>query len=119
EQQRIDPTQVKALRIALSKPVFDLHGIFARYKGKFEALLSAHYIGAAILYDREMTLAQFEPGRYDDTALRGFAERVEVRADVALNGIQAMVEIETADGKTVSARCEHARGAPENRLTRS
>src|SRR5437764_11868203 len=43
EQQRIDPTQVKALRIALSKPVFDRHGIFASYKGKFESLLSAHY----------------------------------------------------------------------------
>jgi 2-methylcitrate dehydratase PrpD len=118
ERQRFDPAGVKALRVTLSKPVFDLHGIFARYKGKFEALLSAHYIAAAILCDREMTLAQFEPARYDDPALRRFAEQVEVRTDPTLNGIQALVEIETADGKTTSARCEHARGAPENRLTR-
>jgi len=118
EQRKFEPSDVKALRVALSKPVFDLHGIFARYKGKFESLLSAHYIAAAILHDREITLAQFEPTRYDDPALRRFAEQVEVRTDPALNGIQAEVEIETTNGKTVSARCEHARGSPENRLTR-
>jgi 2-methylcitrate dehydratase PrpD len=119
EKHRIDPAQVKTLRIGLSQPVFDLHGIFARYKAKFEALLSAHYVAAAILHDREMTLAQFEPARYDDPTLRRFAEQVEVRADPSLSGIQATVDIATADGKTYSARCEHARGSPENRLSRS
>jgi 2-methylcitrate dehydratase PrpD len=119
EKHPIDPARVKSLRIALSQPVFDLHGIFARYKAKFEALLSAHYVAAAILHDREMTLAQFEPARYDDPALRRFAERVEVRADPALNGVQASVDIETTDGKTFSARCDHPRGAPENKLTRA
>jgi 2-methylcitrate dehydratase PrpD len=119
EQHPIDPLQVKALRIGLSQPVFDLHGIFARYKAKFEALLSAHYVAAAILHDREMTLAQFEPARYDDPALRRFAERVEVRADPALSGIEATAEVETTDGKTYSERCKHPRGAPENRLTRA
>ena len=64
------------LRIALSEPVFKLHGIFARYKAKFEALLSAHYVATAILHDREMTLAQFESARYDDPKLRRFAEQV-------------------------------------------
>ena len=118
EKHDIDPAQVKTLRIGLSQPVFDLHGIFARYKAKFEALLSAHYVAAAILHDREMTLAQFEPARYDDPTLRRFAERVEVRADAALSGVQAMVDIETADGKTFSARCDHPRGSPENRLSR-
>jgi 2-methylcitrate dehydratase PrpD len=119
EKHPIDPAKVKSLRIALSQPVFDLHGIFARYKAKFEALLSAHYVAAAILHDREMTLAQFEPARYDDPTLRRFAERVEVRADPALSGVQASVEIETTDGKTFSARCDHPRGAPENKLTRA
>jgi 2-methylcitrate dehydratase PrpD len=119
EQHTIDPAQVKTLRIALSEPVFKLHGIFARYKAKFEALLSAHYVAAAILHDREMTLAQFEPSRYDDPKLRRFAEQVEVRADPTLNGVQATVEIVTADGKTFSARCDHPRGSPENRLSRA
>jgi 2-methylcitrate dehydratase PrpD len=119
EKHPVDPAKVKSLRIALSQPVFDLHGIFARYKAKFEALLSAHYVAAAILHDREMTLAQFEPARYDDPALRRFAERVEVKADPALSGVQATVDIETTDGKTFSARCDHPRGAPENKLTRA
>src|SRR6266850_2588879 len=119
DKQKIDPAEVKKLRIGLSQPVFDLHGIFARYKAKFEALLSAHYVAAAILYDREMTLAQFEPARYDDPKLRRFAEQVEVRADPTLSGVQALVDIETFDGKTLSARCTHPLGSPEHRLSRA
>ena len=33
--------------------------------------------------------------------------------------MQAVVEIETADGTTFAARCEHAKGSPENPLTRA
>jgi 2-methylcitrate dehydratase len=66
-----------------------------------------------------MTLAQFEPARYDDPKLRRFAEQVEVRSDPALSGVQAIVEIETADGKTLSSRCDHPRGSPENPLSRA
>ena len=85
EKHTIDPDQVKKLRIALSQTVFDLHGMLASYKAKFEALISAHYIAAVILHDRELTLAQFEPARYDDPKLRrAAAEQVEVRPDPAL-----------------------------------
>jgi 2-methylcitrate dehydratase PrpD len=119
EKHDIDGDQVEKLRIGLSRFVFDLHGIFASYKGKFEALLSAHYVAAVILHDRELTLAQFEPARYEDPKLRAFAQRIEVRVDPALSGVQAVVDIETAGGKTFSARCEHPRGSPENRLSRA
>jgi 2-methylcitrate dehydratase PrpD len=51
--------------------------------------------------------------------LRRFAEQVEVRADPSLSGVQAVVEIETSDGKTVSARCTHPLGSPEHRLSRA
>jgi 2-methylcitrate dehydratase PrpD len=44
---------------------------------------------------------------------------VEVRVDPALSGVQAVVEAETAGGKTVTARCTHARGSPENPLKRA
>src|SRR5262249_38275411 len=84
-----------------------------------EALLSAHYVAAAIVYDRDLTLAQFEPARYDNQKLRALARRIEVRADPALNGVQAVVDIETTDGRTFSERCEHPRGSPENRLSRA
>ena len=119
EKQKIDPAQVKTLRIALSQPVFDLHGHFSKYRAKFEALLSSHYVATAILHDRELTLAQFEPARYDDPKLRRFAERVEVRAEPDLRGVAALVDVETIGGKSFSARCDQPLGAPENRLSRT
>src|SRR5207248_11444543 len=55
----------------------------------------------------------------DDPKLRKAAlEQVEIRPDPALTGVQAVVDIELADGKTLSARCEHPRGSYENPLTR-
>jgi 2-methylcitrate dehydratase PrpD len=120
EQHRIDPDQVKKLRVGLSQTVFDLHGGLARYKAKFDALISAHYTAAVILHDQELTLAQFEPARYDDPKLRrSAAEQVEIRPDPALNGVQAVVEIENADGSVLSARCDHPRGSAENSLSRA
>jgi 2-methylcitrate dehydratase PrpD len=119
EKHRVDPARVKALRIGLSKPAFDLHGGLARYKGKFEAMISAHYTAAVILHDRALTLAQFEPSRYDDPALkRAAAEQVDIRPDPALTGVQAIVEIEQTDGTKLAARCDHPRGSAENPLSR-
>jgi len=120
EKHRPAPDNIKRIRAAMSKTAVDMHGIFPRYQGKFEALLSTHYAAAAILHDRQLTLAQFEPARYDDPGLRRFAaEQVEVRADPALSGVAAVVEAQMADGSTLSVRCEHPRGAPECPLTRA
>ena len=119
ERHQIDPARVKKLRVALSPPVFELHGKLSRYKAKFDALISAHYTAAAILHDQELTLAQFEPARYDDPVLRhAAAEVVDVRSDPELSGVQAIVEIVTDSG-TLRARCEHPHGSAENPLTRS
>ena len=110
---------VKKVNVRLSKTIFDMHGIFPRYKGKFEALLSIHYVVGVVLDDRTLTLAQFEPARYDDPKLKNFAaEKVEVKLDPALTGVQAVVEAETTGGRTLSVRCEHSKGSPENPLTR-
>ena len=120
EKHDLEPGQVKRLRVSMSKTAVDMHGIFPRYKAKFEALLSTHYVAAAVLYDRALTLMQFEPARYDDAKLRRFAaEQVEVRADAALTGVQAVVEAEKTDGTTIAVRCEHPRGSAENPLTRA
>ena len=95
EKHNLKPADVRKIRVAMGKTAVDLHGIFPRYKAKFEALLSTHYAAAVILHDRELTLAQFEPARYDDPALRKFsAENVEVVADASLTGVQAVVEAE-------------------------
>ena len=120
EKRRVGAGQVKTLRVRMGKTAVDMHGIFPRYNGKFEALLSIHYAAAAILHDKALTLAQFEPARYSDPALARFAaEQVTVTADPALTGAQAVVEAETASGETISARCDHPRGAPENPLART
>jgi 2-methylcitrate dehydratase PrpD len=118
EANDIDPAKVKQLRVRLNQTVFDLHGKLARYKAKFDALISAHYTAAIILHDKTLTLAQFEPARYDDPKIRRFAaEQVDVQADPSLSGVQATVEIEMTDGKVLSARCTHPRGSAENPLT--
>jgi 2-methylcitrate dehydratase PrpD len=120
ERHRLTFGEVRRLRVAMSKAAVDLHGIFPRYQGKFEALLSTHYCAAAILHDRALTLAQFEPARYNDPALARFAaEQVDIRADPALSGVQCVVEAQTVDGRTLSVRCDHPRGSPENPLSRA
>ena len=93
---------------------------FRATRAKFDALLSTHYAAAVILHDRELSLAQFEPARYDDAKLRKFAaEQVDVTIDQALTGVQAVVDVLTTDGKTLSLRCDHPRGSAENPLTRA
>ncbi len=120
EQHRIDPQAIKQVRLAVSKVPFDMHGGFGTYKGKFEALLSAHYTVAVILHDRALTLAQFEPARYDDPVLRRFAgEKVVVRLDPELVGSQTLADIELNDGSVLAMRCMHPRGVPERQLTRA
>ena len=119
EKHQVGPAQVKKLKVTLSQPAFDLHGGFDTYKAKFDALLSTHYCAAVILHDKALTLAQFEPARYDDPRLRKFAaEQVEVKANPALTGVQAVVEAETTDGKTLTVRCDHPRGSTGNALKR-
>jgi 2-methylcitrate dehydratase PrpD len=119
-RQSIDTASMRKVRVALSPQAFAMHGGFATYKAKFEALLSTHYTAAVILHDRMLTLAQFEPNRYDDPKLRRFAaEQVEVRADPSISGSQALVEIDTVDGSLLSARCEHPLGARENPMSRA
>ena len=119
DEHPVGPDQIRKLRISISQAAFDLHGGFATYKAKFEALLSAHYAAAVILRDRKLSLAQFEPACYDDPALRRFAaEQVEVKPDSNLTGVQALVEAETISGSIISIRCDHPKGAPENPLSR-
>src|SRR5437764_279010 len=118
ERHKIDPAKVKKVRIALSPPAFDLHGKLARYTGKFDALISGHYTAAVILHDQRLTLDQFEPARYDDAAMRrAAAEQIEIRADAALGGVEAVVEMET-EGSTLKAHCVDPRGSPADPLSR-
>ncbi len=107
------------VRIAVERTALEMHGGFATYGGKFEALLSAHYVAAAYLRDRRLTLEQFEPACYADPALRRFAAgKVSIVHDPALAGGQAAVTLATTDGRTLAGRCEYPLGSPENPLSR-
>jgi 2-methylcitrate dehydratase PrpD len=117
-QHSVPVGRVTHVDVRLSPFAFDMHGGYATYNGKFEALLSAHYVAAAILHDRDLSLDQFEPGRYDAPLLKQFAaERVTVAADPNLSGPQCSLAIELADGTKLSMLCEQASGAPERPLT--
>ena len=48
---------------------------------------------------------------------RAAAEQIELRADAALSGVEAVAEIEMEDA-TLKAHCQHPRGSPENPLSR-
>jgi 2-methylcitrate dehydratase PrpD len=120
DKNPIDPDQVKTMHVGLTQTCFDMHGKLQKYRGKFEALISAHYAAAVSLHDRALTLTQFEPARYDDPKVRQTAEhKVEIHPDASLTGSQAVVEIELTDGRTLKARCEHPRGSYENPLSRA
>ena len=109
---------IAGVRVGLGQRAFDMHGGYATYSGKFQALLSAHYAAAAVLHDGDLSLRQFEPERYEAPALVRFAaEQVSVVLDTSLSGPQATVELTFANGQTVSARCVHTRGSPENPMT--
>lgn len=112
--------KIKKVRISFSDAVYNFHGKLPNYKGKFDALISAHYVAAAILHDRALTLTQFEAKRYDDPKLRrAAAEIIECRPDPAIAGNTCVVEIEMADGTKYNQRCEHPRGSPKNPLSRA
>jgi 2-methylcitrate dehydratase PrpD len=115
----INPAAVKSVRVTLPPMAFDMHGKLPVYKAKFEALISAHYTAAVILHDRSLTLAEFEPSRYDDPILRAFAEhKVVAQSDPSLNIMQTAVAVELADGTVHKVQSDHPKGSFENPLTR-
>jgi 2-methylcitrate dehydratase PrpD len=118
EQHAFLAADVSRVRVGLGQRAFDMHGGYATWSGKFQAMLSAHYAAAAVLHDRDLSLHQFEPERYEAPELVRFAaERVSTVLDPGLSGPAATVEVILSNGTTFTARCTHTRGSPENPLT--
>ena len=61
EKHGVGLPQVKKVTVSLPKTIYDMHGIFPRYKGKFEALLSIHYVVGVILDDKTLTIVNVLP----------------------------------------------------------
>src|ERR1700712_4400539 len=73
EQHDFAAGDVRDVRVGLGQRAFDMHGGYATYAGKFQAMLSAHYAAAAVLHDRDLSLHQFESERYEAPDLVRFA----------------------------------------------
>lgn len=94
----LDPAEVASVRVGLSDTVYGMHGTLG-WGSKFTSLLSAPYVAAVILHDRQCWLDQFSPERIADPALDAFTrERVTVAVDESVEGTGASVEIVMADG---------------------
>ena len=120
QQHDLKALDVSWLRIHLSKASFDAYAHRRGISGKWEASGSVYYTAAIVLFDRELWMDQFEPARFNDPEVRRFAlERVELIADAALSGVQAIVEVEMKSGAVFTARCDEPKGTPENRMTRA
>lgn len=118
-QHDLKPENIAAVRVGLSKGVYDMHGTLA-WDDKFKALLSMPYITSVVLHDRACWLDQFEPARVKDKAVDAFArERVKVFADASIQGTAALVEIKTADGTTHVDRRLVAKGDAADPLSRA
>jgi len=109
---------VDKVNVNMSQFAFNLHGGYSRYSGKFEAMLSGHYAVAAILHDRDLSLDQYAPERYNSAELRQFAhDRVLVEPSRSLSGPEATVTVALRDGRILTTTCKNPRGAPENPMS--
>jgi 2-methylcitrate dehydratase PrpD len=119
EAHDLKPARIAAVRVGLSKTVYDMHGTLA-WNDKFKALLSAPYVTAIVLHDRRCWLDQFEPKRLQDPTVDAFArERVKVEIDPRVEGTGAAIEIRTVDGAVHTDRRAAPKGDPTDPLTRA
>jgi 2-methylcitrate dehydratase PrpD len=110
--------EIERVVVTLAPVPFDMFGKLPHYKAKFEALISGHYVAAAYLRDRELTLKQFEPECYDSPDLRRFAaDRVVFLSDKGLGGGKCRVELTLKNGNKLNGNCEDPLGTPENPMS--
>jgi len=87
------------------------------------ALVSLPYCVAAMLVDRELTLAQFTAERIHDPSIQGLLKKVELVIDPEIDRLpstqryRATVEVELANGAVYQKFCPAPKGDPTNRLT--
>jgi 2-methylcitrate dehydratase PrpD len=119
QAHELSAMNVAAVRVGLSKTVYDMHGTLA-WNDKFKALLSTPYVTSIVLHDRRCWLEQFEAARFRDAAVDAFArERVKVEIDPRVEGTGAAIEIRTIDGAVHTDRRAAPKGDPSDPLTRA
>lgn len=113
-----DPPEFGAIehvRIDVPPDVHQAHERFVKPEGKFEALLSFHFMVAKVLRDRAFWLDSVEPQHVGDPALQGFMrDKIELAADPMLTFGQSRITVTSVGGHTKSAEARAAKGAPGN-----
>lgn len=113
------PDQVRRMRVGLSDTVYKMHGTIG-WENRFRALLSAPYAVAVVLHDRRCWLDQFEPQRVSDPALDRFIrDHVVVENDPSVQGMGAVVDVETTSGQSYTDRRLAPKGDPADPATRA
>jgi 2-methylcitrate dehydratase PrpD len=113
----LKPESVATIRLGLSDTGYALHGELDP-KDRFQARLSARYVAAVVLHDRQCWLEQFTAQRFADEELIRFArERVTTAEDPAIHSGGASIEVRLVDGGTISVTAAVPKGDPDDPLS--
>jgi 2-methylcitrate dehydratase PrpD len=117
---RPDFDAIDRVRIDVAPHIHKAHARFVEPQGKFDALLSYHFIVARSLRDGAFWFDSLEPEQVGDESLRRFMhERIEFAPDPDLTFNRCRVTLKLTDGQSLSVRTDAAKGAPDNPATAS
>jgi 2-methylcitrate dehydratase len=120
----LHPDQVEKIQVRSLARAADILSDPSKYDPhtKETADHSLPYVIAAALVDRQVTPAQFEMKKIMDPTIRAQLKKVEVVADPEIEKVfpalqRVIVNITTADGRTLSKQLDYPKGDPRNPLS--
>jgi 2-methylcitrate dehydratase len=124
KENDLDPDNVTKIQIRSLARAADILSDPSKYDPhtKETADHSLPFVIAAALVDRQVTPAQFEMAKIMDPTIRAQLKKVEVVADPEIEKVfpalqRVIVNITTADGRTLSKQLDYPKGDPRNPLT--
>ncbi|UCG52081.1 MAG: MmgE/PrpD family protein [Candidatus Latescibacterota bacterium] len=118
------PDQIEKVHIRSLARAADILADPSKYdpRTKETADHSLPYVIAAAIVDRQVTPAQFEPGRIMDSKIREQLNKVEVVADPEIEKVfpklqRVIVTAKTTDGRELTKQLDYPKGDPRNPLT--
>lgn len=124
KENDLDPDNVTKIQIRSLARAADILSDPSKYDPhtKETADHSLPYVIAAALVDRQVTPAQFEMAKIMDPTIRAQLKKVEVVADPEIEKVfpalqRVVVNITTADGRTLAKQLDYPKGDPRNPLT--
>ena len=119
----LGPEQVTGIRVRTSKSIHDTL-FHHRPKSELEAKFSLEFGVAALLLERELTLAHFTDAFVNRPDIQATIERVDYQpfadADAKAGNytlVTSFVEVELDDGRTVGGRIDYGKGSLANPMS--